>query len=497
MVSLQSLPLRPSTLSTLLRAGFQTTDDLQASRCPSSSSGGGSGGLGAFASECSVGLAEAGRLWREVDEAAAAAAQPMAGGGGSRAAAGSRGSSGTTNIPTGAGQIRPRPAGTRRVTAAALLSNPSRGAATTANTNASRHIVTFCRSIDALLGGGVALAELTELSGAPGAGKTQLAMQLCVDARLPAAYGGVEGEAVYVDSEGSFSPERCLDMAESLVRHVRRSAERRARGGSGSGGSNSAADGGGNGGSSGSLLPSWFNPSTILDGIHVIRVHDMAAQTCAIRNLAALLRSRRENGTPVRAVVIDSVAFHYRASPHHGHEAGVNGSNSNSYGSRTKSLTRLAATLSDLAREHDVAVLAVNQMTTKVGSGAADQNYHNRGTGSIGGGRTDDVIGGGLGGGGDIANSSSSRLTPALGESWSHSTTTRLLLTQLNGGSSSTGNGGESIDVRRCRLVKCPHKATGVADFQVNGSGIRDVPVSAASAASSAAVDQAKRQRVQ
>lgn len=467
MVALQSLPLRPSTLSTLLRAGFQTTDDLRSSR--------GSGGLSNFASECNLSLVEAGKLWREVDEAASAQTAGRTGSG-----SGSANSAGNGMAAATAGQVRPRPTGTKRITAAALLSNPSRGTSSSGSGAAprsnptSRHIVTFCRSIDALLGGGVALSELTEVSGAPGAGKTQLAMQVCVDARLPAAYGGVQGEAVYIDSEGSFSPERCLDMAESLVKHVQRSAERRARGASDGGGGSSNANANANGNTSNGILPSWFNPSTILDGIHVIRVHDMAAQTCAIHNLANLLQSRRDNGTPVKAVVVDSVAFHYRASP--------NDAAGNSYGGRTKSLTRLAATLSDLAREYDVAVLAVNQMTTKVGS-AVDQN-----------------IGPSAGGAESDLNIPSSRLTPALGESWSHSTTTRLLLTQLKGGvggvygPSSMGNDGES-DLRRCRLVKCPHKATGVADFQVNGSGIRDVPISTSS--SSASVDQAKRQRTQ
>ena len=98
------------------------------------------------------------------------------------------------------------------------------------------------------------------------------------------------------------------------------------------------------------------------------------------------------------------------------------------------------------------------------------------------------------------SSSSSSRLTPALGESWSHSTTTRLLLTQVTDGESSGG------DLRRCRLVKCPHKAAGVADFQVNEYGIRDVAVAAAGNANvnanappggSGQGEQAKRQRVQ
>ena len=470
-VPLQSLPLRPSALGILLRAGFRTADDVRSSS---------RSGLGNFAAECSVGLSEAGRLRREVEEAAAAAS-----------------TTGTsTNATAAAGQIRPRPGSSRRITAAALLTNPH--AASSADSNASsgrssssgqniRHIVTFCRSIDALLGGGIALSELTELSGAPGSGKTQLAMQLCIDARLPPAYGGVGGQAVYVDTEGSFSSERCWDMAEALVRHVRRSAERRARAASaGAGGSNASSTNA----NASADLPEWFTPTSILDGIHVLRVHDLAAQQAAVHNLSALLRSKVANGeTPIKAVVIDSVAFHYRSEP-------GGGGGSSSYGGRTKSLTRLAASLADLAREFDVAVLAVNQMTTKVqgGSGGFSGSGGPLGENSANGGAT----------------SMSSRLTPALGESWSHATTTRLLLTQVtqrgDGGIRSESGGGG--DLRRCRLVKCPHKAAGVADFQVNEDGVRDVAVAAVNASNAnapggsgqqgtAAVEQAKRQRVQ
>lgn len=470
-VPLQSLPLRPSALGILLRAGFRTADDVRSSS---------RSGLGNFAAECTVGLSEAGRLRREVEEAAAAA--------------GSTGSSGA-DATAAAGQVRPRPrpGSSRRITAAALLTDPHaasgtssdassgrKGSSSPSGQNNIRHIVTFCRSIDALLGGGVALSELTELSGAPGSGKTQLAMQLCIDARLPPAYGGVGGQAVYVDTEGSFSSERCWDMAEALVRHVRRSAERRARNGSAG-----AGTGGGNASSSNADasadLPEWFNPASILDGIHVLRVHDLAAQQAAVHNLSALLRSKLVSGeTPIKAVVIDSVAFHYRSEPSGG---------GSSYGGRTKSLTRLAASLADLAREFDVAVLAVNQMTTKVQGGGIGGGGGPLGESSANGGAT---------------SSSSSRLTPALGESWSHATTTRLLLTQVKDGESSGG------DLRRCRLVKCPHKAAGVADFQVNEYGVRDVAVAAAGNANAnapppggsgqqgtAAVEQAKRQRVQ
>ncbi|KAA0171490.1 hypothetical protein FNF28_00702 [Cafeteria roenbergensis] len=69
-------------------------------------------------------------------------------------------------------------------------------------------IVTFCRGIDTLLGGGMPTGEVTEVVGVPGVGKTQLCTQLAVDASLPKAFGGVDGQTLYIDTEGSFTPDR-------------------------------------------------------------------------------------------------------------------------------------------------------------------------------------------------------------------------------------------------------------------------------------------------
>jgi len=154
-----------------------------------------------------------------------------------------------------------------------------------------RNLVTFCRSIDSLLGGGIALGELTEIAGTPGCGKTQLAMQLSVDARLPSHFGGVAGETVYIDSEGNFSPERCWSMAEALVEHVRKSASRK---------------------TPSPQVPDWFERDTILKGIHVYRALDEAAQTAIIMALPQFLQQRANQGCPVKLVVVDSIAFHYR-----------------------------------------------------------------------------------------------------------------------------------------------------------------------------------------
>lgn len=148
----------------------------------------------------------------------------------------------------------------------------------------------------------MAIGEITEIAGNPGCGKTQLAMQLSVDARLPTEYGGVAGEAVYIDTEGNFSPERCFTMAHALVDHVRKSKKRR---------QNNA-----NNQYHRPLpsIPDWFEPETIMKGIHVYRAHDEAAQTAIITALPNFLRERADMGCPVRLLVVDSIAFHYRVS---------------------------------------------------------------------------------------------------------------------------------------------------------------------------------------
>lgn len=85
-------------------------------------------------------------------------------------------------------------------------------------------IITFCGEMDGMLGGGVPMGEVTEFVGTPGIGKTQLGIQLAVDAHLPQIFGGAEGEAVYIDTEGSFMSERAFEIAEAFTTHVHKMA---------------------------------------------------------------------------------------------------------------------------------------------------------------------------------------------------------------------------------------------------------------------------------
>ena len=46
----------------------------------------------------------------------------------------------------------------------------------------------------------------------PGVGKTQLGMQLALDVQLPPEFGGLGGQALYLDTEGSLTLERCAQV---------------------------------------------------------------------------------------------------------------------------------------------------------------------------------------------------------------------------------------------------------------------------------------------
>jgi DNA repair protein RadA len=77
-------------------------------------------------------------------------------------------------------------------------------------------ITTGSKQLDTLLGGGVETRAVTEVFGEFGSGKSQLAHQLCVNVQLPPERGGLEGKAIYIDTENTFRPERILSMAAGV-----------------------------------------------------------------------------------------------------------------------------------------------------------------------------------------------------------------------------------------------------------------------------------------
>ena len=255
-------------------------------------------------------------------------------------------------------------------------------------------IYTFCQELDDLLGGGVAVGEITELCGCPGIGKTQMGIQLCASVQIPAPFGGYEGTAVYIDTEGSFMAERAQDIAEATVSHLhaiaRASPEEPAM-----------AE------SLGSLTT-----ARILDRIHLFRCHEVTELLAVLEMLPQYAATHG-----VRLVVIDSVAFHFRQD-------------FRDMALRTTILAKMTNRLMALANAAGLAVVTVNQVTVKPDPG-------------------------GGGGGG-------ARLVPALGESYAHACTTRVILSWEE-------------DVRTAYLYKSPRLPQGRARYTITEGGVRDV----------------------
>jgi len=77
-------------------------------------------------------------------------------------------------------------------------------------------ITTGSKNLNNLIGGGVETGSTYEFHGGFGSGKSQLAHQLAVNVQLPIEKGGIDGGCLYIDTEGTFRPERILQMAKAL-----------------------------------------------------------------------------------------------------------------------------------------------------------------------------------------------------------------------------------------------------------------------------------------
>src|SRR5512135_604315 len=72
------------------------------------------------------------------------------------------------------------------------------------------------KALDKLIDGGLETQTITEFYGEYGSGKSQFCHQLCVNVQLPPERGGLNGGALYVDTENTFRLERIIQMAKHL-----------------------------------------------------------------------------------------------------------------------------------------------------------------------------------------------------------------------------------------------------------------------------------------
>lgn len=77
-------------------------------------------------------------------------------------------------------------------------------------------LTTGSKALDKLLDGGLETQTITEFYGEYGSGKSQICHQLCVNVQLPPERGGLNGAALYIDTENTFRTERIVQMARHL-----------------------------------------------------------------------------------------------------------------------------------------------------------------------------------------------------------------------------------------------------------------------------------------
>lgn len=75
-------------------------------------------------------------------------------------------------------------------------------------------ISTGSKLVDTILGGGIMSQSISEVYGEFRTGKTQLAHTMSVMAQLPPELGGAAGKVAYIDTEGTFRPDRIRSIAD-------------------------------------------------------------------------------------------------------------------------------------------------------------------------------------------------------------------------------------------------------------------------------------------
>ncbi|GGN11533.1 DNA repair and recombination protein RadA [Halarchaeum nitratireducens] len=152
--------------------------------------------------------------------------------------------------------------------------------------------------VDDLLGGGVETQSITEVYGEFGAGKSQVTHQLSVTVQLPEEHGGLEGSAIFVDSEDTFRPERIDDMVRGLDDDVL--ADTMELHGIEEGDPTDDAD-----------LDELVR--RVLDKIHVAKAFNSNHQILLSEKAKEVAQENEDTDWPVRLLCVDSLTAHFRA----------------------------------------------------------------------------------------------------------------------------------------------------------------------------------------
>ncbi|CAM0146066.1 unnamed protein product [Urochloa decumbens] len=173
-------------------------------------------------------------------------------------------------------------------------------------------ITTGSQALDELLGGGIETLCITEAFGEFRSGKTQLAHTLCVSTQLPIHMHGGNGKVAYIDTEGTFRPERIVPIAERFG----------------------------------------MDANAVLDNIIYARAYTYEHQHNLLLGLAAKMAEE-----PFR--IVDSVITLFR----------VDFSGRGELAERQQKLAQMLSRLTKIAEEFNVAVYITNQVIADPGGG--------------------------------------------------------------------------------------------------------------------------------
>ncbi|RXK50195.1 DNA repair and recombination protein RadA [Halorientalis pallida] len=152
--------------------------------------------------------------------------------------------------------------------------------------------------VDELLGGGVETQSITEVYGEFGAGKSQVTHQLAVNVQLPKEHGGLEGSAIFVDSEDTFRPERIDQMVRGHDDDVLQDTMEFF------GMEDASVD---NEEDLEALVEAF------LDNIHVAKAFNSNHQILLAEKAKEIASESQDGEFPVRLLCVDSLTAHFRA----------------------------------------------------------------------------------------------------------------------------------------------------------------------------------------
>ena len=173
------------------------------------------------------------------------------------------------------------------------------------------YLTTGSKELDRLLGGGIESGSITEMFGEFRTGKTQICHTLCVTCQLPKENGGGAGKGLYIDTEGTFRPEKLKNIAERFG----------------------------------------LNPEEVIANVFYARAYNSDHQNKLLLQACGLMAESK-----FALLIVDSATALYR----------TDFSGRGELSARQMSLAKFLRNLQKIADEHQVAVVITNQVVAQV-----------------------------------------------------------------------------------------------------------------------------------